>query len=210
MFNKDNSHFIEIMGNYDVVPVFGEKFPNVFPCMLIILVLLNLCNFYKRIYNYLIDSKTYFIDSIIVPLYPKIYLEAVVAKELFLQIIKDDKVGYDFSNNFVFRYFLASSRSFKNHVSKLDKIDKELKVSILSLKMPKFVWCSEFYTKEGYTSADKIALGVVILDATEANRESIDALIFAGYPDRCISMIENNFASLRHKLEYYTYFSNLK
>lgn len=156
------------------------------------------------------DSKAYFIDSIIVPLYPKIYLEAVVAKELFLQIIKDDKVGYDFSHNFVFRYFLASSRSFKNHISKLDKIDKELKTSILALKMPKFIWCGEFYSKEGFSAVEKSAQGLVILDATEANSTSIDALIFAGYPDRCISMIENNFASLRHKLEYYTYFSNLR
>lgn len=156
------------------------------------------------------DSQGYYIDSIIVPLYPKIYLEAVVAKELLIQIIKDNKVGYNFSNNFVFRFFLASSRSFKNHISQLKDMADGLKYSILASKMPKFIWCGEFYTKEGYQNADKESIGLVILDATEANQASIDALIFAGYPDRCISMIENNFATLQYQFEKYRYYSNLK
>lgn len=156
------------------------------------------------------ESKSYFIDSIIIPLYPKIYLEAVVAKELFLQVIKNDKVGYDFPNNFVFRYFLASSRSFKNHIASLKDMDKGLKTSILLLKMPKFIWCGEFYTQKDYDNVAKEAQGIVILDATEADRVSIDALIFAGYPDRCISMIENNFATLQYKFEKYKYYNNLK
>lgn len=56
----------------------------------------------------------------------------------------------------------------------------------------------------------KLANGLVILDATQANKESIDALIFAGYPDRCISINENNFVSLPYKFVNYSYFNNLK
>jgi hypothetical protein len=156
------------------------------------------------------SSKGYFIDSIIVPLYQKIYLESVVAKELFLQIIKDTKVGYNFANKFVFRYFLASSRSFKNHISNLKDLDSGLKYSILSSRMPKFIWCAEIYTKTGFQSIEKEAVGLVILDATEANRIGIDALIFASYPDRSIRMNENNFVTLQYKLTKYSYFSNLK
>jgi|SRR6218665_1635376 len=155
------------------------------------------------------DSQGYRIDSIIVPLYPKIYLEAVVAKELVIQIIKDNKLGYRFSDNFVFRFFLASGRSFKNHVSQSKDMANGLKHNILASKMPKFIWCGEFYAKDTYQNADKEAIGLVVLDATEANQSSIYALIFAGYPDRCVSMVENNFATLQYRFEKYHYYSNL-
>ena len=76
--------------------------------------------------------------------------------------------------------------------------------------MPKFIWVGEFYTKEAFSEIDKKACGIVLLDATEANQESIDALIFAGYPDRCISLNENNFVTLQKSFENYRYYSNLK
>lgn len=156
------------------------------------------------------ECASYKIDSIVVPLYPKIYLEAVVAKRLALEILVDSNVGYDFGNDFVFRFFLTSSRSFKNHVAQLDKMDKVLKSNILITKMPKFIWCSEIYTQKSFQSAEKQAVGLIVLDATEANNESVDSLIFAGYPDRIITVNENNFVSLRHKFEKYQFYNNLK
>jgi len=156
------------------------------------------------------DCKQYQIDTAVVPLYPKIYLEAVVAKELALEILKDKTVGFDFGDDFVFRFYLASSRSFKNHVATIIDLPEKLKNNLLLTKMPKFIWCAEIYTTKSYQSTDKEVFGLVILDATEANNESIDALIFAGYPDRCISMNENNFVSLPLPLEKFCYYSNLK
>lgn len=156
------------------------------------------------------DCSKYEIDSIVIPLYQKIYLESVIAKELVFQIIKDENVGYSFESNFVFRFFLTSSRSFKNHITKTDEMSKVLKNNLVITKMPKFIWVGEFYTKTAFEKRDKIASGIVLLDATEANRESIDALIFAGYPDRCVSLNENNFVTLQHNFENYRYHSNLK
>ncbi|MCB9231885.1 MAG: hypothetical protein H6581_09495 [Bacteroidia bacterium] len=153
------------------------------------------------------DAQGYKIDSVVVPLYPKIYLEAVVAKQLLIQIIKDETVGFSFPEDFVFRFFLASSRSFKSHISTLYEMDYALKYTIISAKMPKFIWCAEVYKKEGYQS--QIASGLIIMDATEANSECIDALIFAGYPDRCITMVENNFAELGNNFQNYRSYSNL-
>jgi len=155
------------------------------------------------------DYQLYEIDSIVVPLYPKIYLESVIAKELVLNIIQDSTVGYEFKEGFIFRFFLTSSRSFKAHITKLDKMDHNLKNSILLTKMPKFIWVGEFYANISLEPQNMIADSIVILDATEANQESIDALIFAGYPDRCISMNENNFVTLRQVFKNYRYFSNL-
>jgi hypothetical protein len=156
------------------------------------------------------DCSNYEIDSIVVPLYPKIYLEAVVAKELVIQVLEDGNVGYDFGSDFVFRFYLTSSRSFKNHVAKIADMDIDLKNNILITKMPKFIWCGEIYTQEDFDQYDKKAIGLVVLDATEANQESIDALIFAGYPDRCVSMNENNFVILQHHFQNFRYFGNLK
>lgn len=156
------------------------------------------------------DCSNYEIDSIVVPLYPKIYLEAVVAKELVIQVLEDGNVGYDFGSDFVFRFYLTSSRSFKNHVAKIADMDIDLKNNILITKMPKFIWCGEIYTQEGFDQDDKKAIGLVVLDATEANQESIDALIFAGYPDRCVSLNENNFVILQHHFQNFRYFGNLK
>ncbi|MEY3498733.1 MAG: hypothetical protein RL308_402 [Bacteroidota bacterium] len=156
------------------------------------------------------ESKAYTIDSVVVPLYPKIYLESVVAKSLALEILKDTTVGYQMPTGFVFRFYLTSSRSFKRHIGELEYLDKDIKNSILITKMPKFIWISEFYNKTEYKKQIKKALALIVLDATEANRESIDALIFAGYPDRCVCVNENNFVTLHHRFENYRYYSNLK
>lgn len=156
------------------------------------------------------DCSKYAIDSIVIPLYPKIYLEAVVAKELVIQVLGDSNVGYNFGSDYVFRFYLTSSRSFKNHVSKIADMDIDLKNNILITKMPKFIWCGEIYTQDGFDQDDKKAIGLVVLDATEANQESVDALIFAGYPDRCVSLNENNFVTLQHHFQNFRYFGNLK
>lgn len=157
-----------------------------------------------------LESQKYSIDSIVVPLYPKIYLESVVAKSLTLEILKDPFFGYALPDRFVFRFYLTSSRSFKKHIGELTDLHKDIKNSILITKMPKFIWISEFYDRKTYKSMKKNALSLIILDATEANRESIDALIFAGYPDRCVCMNENKFVTLQQNFENYVYFSNLK
>jgi hypothetical protein len=153
------------------------------------------------------DRKKYHIDGVIVPLYPKMYLEAVVAKELILELIKYNIIGYDFKDEFVFRFFLTSSRSLKNHIASINEMDILLKYNIVSSKMPKFVWCGEFYTTDGYANGQ--AIGLVIVDATEANQRSQDALIFAGYPDRCIRKNENNFVTLPEGFSGYIYYDNL-
>jgi hypothetical protein len=156
------------------------------------------------------DCKAYEIDTIVVPLYPKIYLESVVAKALVLKVIQEENIGYEFKEGFVFRFFLTSSRSFKAHITKNEEMQQDLKNSILLSKMPKFIWVGEFYSQDSYASDKRYADGIVILDATEANQESIDALIFAGYPDRCISMSDNNFITLQHVFHNYRYHMNLK
>lgn len=156
------------------------------------------------------ESKAYQIDTIVVPLYPKIYLEAYVAKNLILQILKDSFLGYKFSEGFVIRCFLSSSRSFKNHISKLHKMEKGTRNTILLSKMPKFIWVTEIYDKDQYSPVAGKPVGLIILDATESNSTSVDTLLLAAYPDRCIAIDENKFITLPYILQNYSYYSNLK
>ena len=195
--NKDVSYY----DSSDLGDKYVIQDDNLFPYELITLDKPG-CNYEEETE----ENYGYEIDAIVVPLYPKIYLEVVVAKELALTLLKDSTFGFNFGENFVFRMLLASSRSFKKHILDSD-IEDDLKFNILSLKMPKFIWCAEFYTKENY---GKEAKGLIILDATEANNLSIDALIFAGYPSKCISMSGNNFVTLSYNFSKYNYFSNLK
>ncbi len=155
------------------------------------------------------EEKDYKVKFLIVPLYPKIYLESTIAKKLILQFISDDTFGFLFDDDFIIRFFLASSRSFKSHIGTLNNMPKDLRLEILSTKMPKFIWCAEIYDGKSEIDNDSEALGLVILDATEANHSTIDSLIFTGYPDKCITLNQNKFVTLAQKLNGYQYYSNL-
>ncbi len=148
------------------------------------------------------------IISIIVPLYPKIYSEATKAKELSLSIIKDELLGYEFEKDIIIRFFLTSSRSFKSYVAGLSDLNSEVKSGILHSTMPKFIWVTEIYSKESLEK--RIAIGLVIVDATEASDNYIDSLICAIYPIRGIIIYKNNFVTLNCKMGIYSlYYNNL-
>lgn len=153
-------------------------------------------------------ERQYKVTSIVVPLHRRTYLEAVLAKELTMNILKTELFGYRFEKAFIFRLFLASSRSLKEHISNLKEINATLKYRLLSIKMPKFVWCAEFYDKEGMEEKEVICL--FLLDATEAtHNKGIDALMFSGTPNACISVVDNKFVDLKQDFKGYLSFSNL-
>jgi len=123
-----------------------------------------------------------------------------------LNVISDNEFGFKFKEKFVVRFYLASSRSFKNHIAALTALDGTIKNDIVLSKMPKFIWCGEFYEKEDF--AENKAGGLIILDATEASDNKQDALLFAGYPDRCLFRIGKEFVSLEKGFNLYTRFKN--
>lgn len=146
------------------------------------------------------------IQSIVVPLYKKIYIEAVKAKQQVIKIAGDLHFGYKFEPNFIFRFFLTSSRSFKHHVSSLTSIDEEIKNLLILSTMPKFIWCGEFYSKKGFKK--NLVAGLIVVDATEARENKRDSLIFAGYPDRCLFKVEKDFGILAKSFDFYSTFTN--
>jgi hypothetical protein len=141
---------------------------------------------------------TYFIA----PLYPKIYLEAFEAKNFVLNFLVFNSVPLIEKSEIVLRFFLTSTRSFKDKVAINKEMQGDLKTLILTTVMPKFVWVAELSSKD--LIKRKLANGLIIIDATEANTLSFKPLILAAYQDNIAyfdannSNLENNVFPLRN------------
>lgn len=117
-----------------------------------------------------------YISNFIVPLYSKIYLEAGEARTKALSVIGYSNALKDVS--ICVRTFLASSRSFKNHINFSD-LSLDIKKILNSLVVPKFVWVTEIYN-EGSLMNGKCN-GFVVLDATEPKKVEIICFIIDQY-----------------------------
>lgn len=146
-------------------------------------------------------------DSIIVPLYPKIYLEADQAEQLSSAILRDEVLGYDFGENKICRLLLSSSRSFKMHVYNSEGLDPVIKDLVIRTKMPKFIWCLEVYDNKEKLTAEE-ASGLLLIDATEVNGDNIDSLIMACYPDKVLVEKSKRFIHLELNLGGYSLYKN--
>lgn len=132
-----------------------------------------------------IDSKWQkcHINNFIVPLYPKIYLEAHEAKNYVLSFIKsssgyiDTQVTNDNDCELVLRVFLASSRSYKAELAVNRNFTSQAKTYIMEAPMPKFIWVAELSTIQ--LIKDNKANGLILLDATEATLDFQKPLIYA-------------------------------
>jgi len=129
---------------------------------------------------------TYFI----VPLYTKIYLEAFEAKNYILRFLTTGPEPLTDNSQILLRFYLASSRSFKNEVAMNATIQEDLKGLLLEASMPKFIWVAEISTKD--LIKQKKANGMVILDATEANIYFNKPLILAAFQGKLVIFDESS------------------
>lgn len=113
------------------------------------------------------------ITNIIVPLYPKIYLEAGEAKRVAFSVIEE--LDLITNKEILVKTLLASSRSFKNALALNRELHGDAKELLLGTVMPKFVWIMEISDKELIMS-NKVC-GMVIMDATEPKRPGIIAAL---------------------------------
>ena len=153
------------------------------------------------------EFKDFEFHSIIVPLYPKIYVEAVQAKALAMTILKNKYFGYKLTQRSIIRFFLATSKSFKRHISALDSIRIEIKDDLILSAMPKFIWVCEVYSsKKDYFN--EVSSGIFILDATEANNNSMDSIIFAANNNNYYCYIETKLVCSSVSISGYKMFKN--
>ncbi|RZJ56011.1 MAG: hypothetical protein EOO44_01080 [Flavobacterium sp.] len=124
---------------------------------------------------------TYFI----VPLYPKIHLEAFEAKNFIWHFLIEGPEPLSNGTEVLLRTYLASSRSFKDKLAVNNSFSSKIKDLILEMAMPKFIWVGEL-SNRGLIEGQK-ANGLIILDATEANIYFNKPLIIAAYQDKVIN-----------------------
>ncbi len=129
---------------------------------------------------------TYFI----VPLYTKINLEAYEAKNYIRNFILSGPDPLADNSEVLLRFYLASSRSFKDATARNDSMQEDLKAFLIEAKMPKFIWVADISSKD--LIKDKKADGIIVVDATEAVLDFNKPLILAAYQDRLLLFDETS------------------
>lgn len=151
------------------------------------------------------------ITHFIAPFYTKIYLEAYEAKSFAIRYLLGGMLPLVDNTELFIRFYLTSSRSYKNEVALNQTIQDELKVVILETAMPKFIWVTEISSKDDIKRGE--ALGLIIIDATEAKLFIVKPLLLAAYNDTIVTfdpasrLFIKNTVPL-HKFQIYTH--NLK
>lgn len=120
------------------------------------------------------QGEVYKFKSFIVPLYSKVHLEAYQFKSYFFTIIDsllaDDQTKHiDFTGKeeYITRYFLTSSRSYKDYITKSPEVSDSFKTLIVDKSMPKFIWVGEIITGNEYCNEQKVK-SIIVADATES------------------------------------------
>lgn len=151
------------------------------------------------------------ITHFIVPLHQKIHLEAHRAKDFFLQFLLIGPIPLNDGTESILRFFLASSRTFKNHLSIDDSLHDHTKAIILEIPMPKFIWVCEITSKDLIQKG--MINGIIILDATEPNLYDNKPLLIGAYQNSVIftdgdtKKLEKNSISLQ---PFNAFIGNLK
>lgn len=143
------------------------------------------------------------ITNIIVPLYPKIYLEAGEAKKIAFTVIEQFQLIKN--KDILVKTFLASSRSFKNSIALNDKLNSDAKELLLATTMSKFIWVMEISDKN--LILNNLISGMVIMDATEPKRLGIIAALIE---NNYIANIMDTFKLISIPLQPFTAYVNLK
>ncbi len=141
----------------------------------------NIGKYYGKSHDMSKDSEFL---AIIVPLYPKIYLDALGARNLFKTVIKSEVYGWNYfqHSKLISRILLTSSRSFKRKIRNYNENYDLIKI-LLNQIMPKFIYICEISSPIFYEK--KLCLGFMLFDSTSSRFDTIHSNLLAiVYPDR--------------------------
>lgn len=142
------------------------------------------------------------IDSIIVPLHEKMYLDISHVYNYVIPLFEKN-LFKNFQSNLVRRVFLTSSNSFKQFLAKEPtNMYNEFNLNIL---MPQYIWIIEYFDINKYF--DKIISRIVLDGTGMVYRDLNDLMISTKIKDHLI--IDNKVYKLPH-LEENPYINNLK
>lgn len=148
------------------------------------------------------------LDYAIIPLYEKMFLPADIMLSKVTPFIEIGGSGFPTSP--VIRPYLTSSRSLKRKTANSSDINDALKDIILSVEMPKFVWCVDVASPDEFRAG--LNSGRIIIDATAGTYVPDPWLIL--HTDKQIVYYDRDDSTWRHKKEgitpYSLYQNNLK
>lgn len=128
-------------------------------------------------------------DTLMVPLYKRMFLEAQDAYDICTSALASGEVGIQKfcpklgtkENPVIIRLFMCSSRNYKyRRISNMKGKNKEIRERYINLLLPRFIWVCEVYDKEYYCKGE--ALGEVIIDATASPLDGIKSILMLHYP----------------------------
>lgn len=132
-------------------------------------------------------------SAIIVPLYKRMFLEAEDAHRIAFDILRskvlgannivrfmDGEFGLSEDQPIIYRFFLASSRSYKGH-KVTNGQNRKVSSVYADIPLPRFLWICELYdSKENFGKSQSI--GEIVLDATASKWGRHEATIVLNYP----------------------------
>lgn len=122
----------------------------------------------------------------IIPLYEKILLMPGLVKIMATNFLH--YLSIPDGTELTMRTFLASSRSYRNYVSR-NNMPQRMKDLILNLYLPKFVWVVELSTRQGLK--ENYAEGLMLFDSTEPNFKNFSSLDIMYYKKHVAYKDEN-------------------
>ena len=131
-------------------------------------------------------------DSLLVPLYKRIFLDASRAKSIFeehflhnpdfieklQEAYGDNTWGYSEDNPLVWRMYLASSNSYKEFKCKT-ALNTDIFIYYSSQPYPRFIWVLEIGTISTFSEHE--ARVEILLDATSSSNSNTWAILSIGY-----------------------------
>jgi len=144
------------------------------------------------------------LKNIIVPLYHRIYLDPIRARNNFVGFMRKIKLAYP-DDVLVLRIFLASSRSYKEYLALAEDLHPDTKQAVLERVMPKFIWVAELSRPAVYEQ-ERVE-GVLIQDATEPSDYG-DQSQLADIPVFCGWFENKFFSNYSRKVEFLNTFAS--
>lgn len=148
------------------------------------------------------------LDFVVVPLYSRMQFSY---REVYNRMIAWLKKGeLDFGVHPICRIYITSTNSLKREALQNEEMDLTLKGVLLSLSMPRFVWCIDFADKESYMAGK--TSGRIIVDTTSATsewnpwilRHDAHRIQYKDYDENCTYVIKQSVKP------YKLYVNNLK
>jgi len=133
------------------------------------------------------------IDRLIIPLYSRIQLSYEDIRTIFLRMVSTYQENWE--GPIVGRIFLASANTYREYINEIDDTAnpslKLIKPLLISLEMPRFIWCVEASSVEHYQQENPVVDGLVIYDSTSATINP-EPFLFLAFPNGVIRLKTNS------------------